>query len=52
MTKQLFPATAGMNRGKDRLLRGVIAVPRDRGDEPAESEAAAQSKLCSPRPRG
>ncbi len=48
----VFPAPAGMNRGRERGARGGGRVPRARGDEPAWDGKRDAKHPCSPRPRG
>ena len=46
----MFPASAGMIRGKPGVYAAVGGVPRIRGDDPACGRATAI--LCVPRIRG
>ena len=48
----LFPAHAGMNRYYTADLLRQLAVPRTRGDEPAQPQQRIRLGICSPHTRG
>ena len=48
----VFPASAGMNRGRGTDHGSYLGVPRVRGDEPEFQSAYEAVGTCSPRPRG
>ena len=50
--RQLFPASAGMNRFAKWHLSRQPSVPRVRGDEPICTHSFPNTRCCSPRPRG
>ena len=48
----VFPACAGMIRGKSFKVRAWPSVPRVRGDDPAYHLEDMRALVCSPRARG
>ena len=52
MSASVFPARAGMSRGKLRARLNREGVPRASGDEPSYHTEGGFSLACSPRERG
>ncbi|ESG35324.1 hypothetical protein SEEM8387_13665, partial [Salmonella enterica subsp. enterica serovar Montevideo str. 8387] len=48
----VFPAPAGINRGRGRETMPADSVPRASGDKPPYTVAKFLFLLCSPRQRG
>ena len=49
---KVFPAGAGMNRGRVMGMGEAAGVPRRRGDEPADAADDLHGGGCSPQARG
>ena len=49
---EVFPARAGMNRGRRKGSTTSPGVPRAGGDEPAQTIGVGMRHECSPRGRG
>ncbi|EFE06777.1 hypothetical protein CIT292_09834 [Citrobacter youngae ATCC 29220] len=48
----MFPAPAGINRGRRHIPKTWIRVPRASGDKPISRRYHRNWGLCSPRQRG
>ena len=48
----VFPARAGMSRGRGVLPPPPVGVPRASGDEPTSCITSQTTGMCSPRERG